>query len=142
MSTPGNTLSSSRKRGSDAGFQAELKKAGVAVPPSHLIFFSFPLLFPLLPHCFFSSLIFPFGFESFPFTPFIQFLTADEKTVTPFREICFVKDWKTQPKELTFNSEILAGAGRIFMNRKSSWVFCVYNDLFGIYGMEIDGRPV
>lgn len=57
--------------------------------------------------------------------------------MTPFREICFVKDWKTQPKELTFNSEILAGAGRIFMNRKSSWVFCVYNDLFGIYGMEM-----
>lgn len=57
---------------------------------------------------FLSSLIFPFGFESFPFTPFIHFLTAGEETVTPFREIYFVKDWKTQPKELTFNSEIWA----------------------------------
>ena len=86
---------------------------------------------------FFSSLIFPFGFESFHFTPFIHFLTADEKTVTPFREIYFGKDWKTQPKELTFNSEVLAWAGRIFMSRKSSRVFCVYNDLFSIYGMEM-----
>ena len=93
---------------------------------------------------FLSSLIFPFGFESFPFTPFVYFLIVHEKTVTPFREIYFVKDWKTQPKELTFNSEILAWAGRIFMSRTSSWVFCVYNDLFSMYGgemMDVQSEP-
>ena len=36
---------------------------------------------------FLSSLIFPFGFESFPFTPFVYFLTGREKTVTPFRDL-------------------------------------------------------
>lgn len=86
------------------------------------------------PSLFLSFLILPLDFWAI-FFHFLYILAHSSDT--PLREIYFVKDWKTDPKEWTINSEIFfSWVGRIFMSRKCSQRLSLWH-LFSIYGTEM-----